>query len=204
MKNTISATTPVPLTKQELRQKMLQKRLLQDKDLAAKQAEIIANLLLTEKCWQDAKSIAMYMPIRGEVETQKLLHAAWQHKKRVLLPRCHAHDKGHMDFVPCESLADFKLGAYNILEPAPHLKPCPKDKEYAPHIILVPGLAFDTKGARIGFGGGYYDRMLKQEWLKASIFMALAFDWQIVPTVPAETFDIKMHALATKDGILWI
>ncbi len=204
MKNTISTATPVSLAKQELRQNMLQKRILQEKNLAAEQSEHIADIILAEKCWHNATRVAMYMPIRGEVNTQKLLHAAWKHKKTVLLPRCHAHKKGDMDFIPCKNITDLERGAYHILEPARHLKPYPKNKEHAPHIILVPGLAFDKKGARIGFGGGYYDQMLKQEWLNKSIFMALAFDWQIVPIIPAESFDIKMHALVTKDGILWI
>lgn len=88
-------------------------------------------------------------------------------------------------------------GAMGILEPVPAVCPCADGEEQA--LIIMPGVAFDRKGNRIGYGGGYYDRYLQRH--SAHITVAAAFEFQIFDEVPHEDTDIRPRMLVTEKGI---
>ncbi len=196
--------TTVEEEKKLLRKRMLKMRTAQNAVILQEQSAQAAEYLFREDCWKSAKNIALYMALQGELNTDSILHKAFAEHKKVFLPRC-LPVKGHMDFIPCTRREDLCQGAYGIMEPLPKCAPLLEKNEHnAPHIVLVPGIAFDTKGRRLGFGGGYYDRMLTQHWLNNSLIIGLAFSWQIVHAVPHEHWDKPMHGLITEEGSIWI
>lgn len=118
------------------------------------------------------------------------------------------HSKGRRLFAPClrgkkifpaalGRPCTLKKGAFGIFEPAPARPPHARTGLSA---VLVPGIAFDLKGNRLGFGGGYFDRFLKS-LPKKTKKIALAFSGQIVQAVPKEPHDIKMDHIITEKGV---
>lgn len=113
--------------------------------------------------------------------------------------------KPQMEFVPCQSLEDFSPQAYGILEPKSQLNALvpgiePFFSEQA--LILVPGLAFDKQGTRLGRGAGYYDNYLAQPALKNALFLAYSFSFAVFESLTKEAHDISMHALCTDKELL--
>ncbi len=106
--------------------------------------------------YQAAELIFAYMPTGSEVDICPLVEKAWDEGKQVAFPRCKA--QGQLSWHCVESFDQLQEGAYHILEPTPELP------TMSPHdgvaLCLVPGVAFDVAGFRIGYGGGYYDRFL--------------------------------------------
>lgn len=160
--------------------------------------------LLASDVWRKAASVALYVAVRGEADATPLLEAARQSGKTALLPLCldeATGEPGLMRFVPCAGAHALRIGAYGIPEPVCASLPVtdpPAD------IILVPGVAFDTKGMRLGQGGGYYDRLLARPEYAKSLRIGYAYAFQIVDAVPARAWDVPMHALCTEEGLVWI
>lgn len=96
------------------------------------------------------------------------------------------------------SLDDLQRGPMNVWEPKPH---CPRIAIAALDIILVPGLAFTRDGLRLGRGGGYYDRLLANPACRAKR-IAIAFDLQIVDSIPVEPHDQRVHQIITESGLI--
>ena len=95
---------------------------------------------------------------------------------------------GEMTFWRLESLENVEIGTWNVREPLPH------QQIQSPPLIFAPGLAFDRAGGRLGTGGGWYDRVLG----RAQTVVGVGFDCQIVPHVPLEAHDKKMHFVASE------
>lgn len=110
-------------------------------------------LKLAEKT--GAETVFAYLSFAGEVETTFLIQELLNRGIKVAVPRCH-RDTHTMDAIPIESMGDLRKGAYGILEPQTGLSLLPEEID----MILVPALAFDKKGYRLGWGAGYYDRYL--------------------------------------------
>ena len=132
-----------------------------------------------------AHSIMLYSALPDEVQTQAFLEK-WHLKKQIILPTVVGDD-----IIPVEFGKDttFAVGDFNILEP--------QNEPYTGgfDLIVVPGVAFDRQGNRIGRGKGYYDRFLCQHLDVKRI--GICFDFQLVDEVPAEPFDIRMDEVIT-------
>lgn len=194
--------------RQILRVEMLtQRRSLSASQIHERSQKIQENVL-REPCWSRAQTVLLYVAVRGEVETSQLLDAAWQDGKRVLLPRCSC-EKGQMAFVACAGRHELALGSYGIPEPALH---CPDLAcvDIQADLLLIPGLAFDAAGHRLGHGNGYYDRFLAALAASAPVSapaprrVGLAYDFQCVPHIEAADWDIPMDALCTEEGFQWL
>lgn len=271
--------------------------------------------ILESSEWESARSVALYMAMPEETDTELLLRTAWEAGKHVQLPYCIPQKKGHMEFYACSGLHELQPGPFGILEPhlpaiaarqaqggdaAPengpeygksqhcrsqtvkmgpclvprkdlpaldpaiekalpsqggldlypgqdvgdspdaalsrpeHLKSpdvssvCPLSQiddgqppqtcrlpenddtgPFAlpappPDLIIVPGVAFDLSGHRLGMGGGYYDRLFaRPEYIRA-MRIGLAFGFQAVDYLPGEDWDRPVHALSTERELLWI
>ncbi len=118
-------------------------------------------------------------------------------------------ENGHVIYVPCvqgenimpvvlEKKCRMKKGCFSIPEPAV-AKAAPSLKKI--HVVIAPGLAFDTKGARLGFGAGYFDRFLKK-LPKKTVKIGLAYDFQLVKKLPKEKHDISMDYVVTDKRII--
>lgn len=154
---------------------------------------ILKNLVETP-AFKEANLVACYLDVRGEVGTGGVFDCCWAAGKDVCVP---AHD----DSVNGYSMAMIDAGTplvkgnMGIDEPVdPEWADC-----NAVDLFLVPGLAFGSRGGRVGYGGGYYDRLMKDT---GGTKAALAFDFQVHDEVPVETYDILVNMILTETRIL--
>ncbi len=191
------------ISKEAVRKDMLRRRKeqsLHDVELLSAKAQ---NILLSQKIWQEAQRVALYMPTQGEIQTQDLCSQAWGQGKKVFLPRCQQDKQGHMDFIACQNMQDLAVGKYGIVEPK-HDMVAPDQTTLQLDILLIPGVAFTPKGQRIGYGGGYYDRFLHILSEDKVLCVGFAFSWQIVDVLPTQEWDVPVQALISDEGILWV
>ncbi len=152
----------------------------------------LGKLLLNQDAIKEANTIAITLSNRPEVDTTFIIEQLWKMNKRVVVPKCTPEDRS-MKFYAIESFAQTERAYKNILEPIPKYTEL-VEKEHI-DTIVVPGVVFDPEGYRIGFGGGYYDRYLKDfEGTKIS----LAFNEQLVNRVPRASHDLPVHILITE------
>ncbi len=142
--------------------------------------------------FKKAKTISIYISRKNEVDTKEIIKKAFEMNKMICVPS--------MKNKPCMCLITEK---YNIHEHTPLLvdKNTKKVKPEDLDIIIVPGIAFDEKGRRIGSGKGYYDTFLSELKGKKPI-IALAFDFQIVDEIPSEPHDVHMDKIVTEKRII--
>ena len=144
--------------------------------------------------YRHAKALLAYAPIGSEIDITPLLRAALAAGKRVALPRSMANGVMHFHYVT--SLDLLVPGRFGIMEPAEECEP------YAPvpsSLCLVPGMVFDRRGYRIGYGGGYYDRFLRDFDGTA---VGVVYRDFLVPTLPHGRYDLAVAAIATEEGII--
>ena len=189
-------------SKEELRTVMRRKRVA----LAASERERVSRgackALMRSPEWGKATVVALYMAVRGEIDCGLLLRDAWEKGKKALLPLCSAAVPGEMRMVACSGPDRLRPGAFGIPEPV--AEEAPTEPESAPDIILVPGLAFDRQGNRLGMGGGYYDRLLARPVYAASLVVGFAYAFQIVDHLPAGKHDVPVGALCTDTSFMRI
>lgn len=160
--------------------------------------------ILAETVWKEAKTVGVYIPVRRETGTHQLAENAWDEGKDVLVPCTPPSLDGVMYFLPCLKGQPLMVNRYGIPEPAPETRPAPSDSNWIPEVIIVPGVAFDRKGRRIGSGGGYYDRLFAKPSFKDAVRIGIGYSFQVVSRdLPMDKWDAPLHALATEDGILW-
>ncbi|QWU17198.1 5-formyltetrahydrofolate cyclo-ligase [Paenibacillus sophorae] len=151
------------------------------------------------------KSLMVYVPFRSELDTRPLIEWCWANERKVILPRVHA-DTGELSLHRVESWNELAQGAYGIPEPA-ETSPA-IGEEAGPLVVFVPGLAFDARGGRLGYGRGYYDRLWARFRVSASgtpentVWIGLAYGAQVLPEVPMDVHDAYMDMLITEEGML--
>ncbi len=160
--------------------------------------------LSTSRLFLNSRRIAFYLPNDGEVDLQPLLELAWQLHKDCYLPVLGQPNTRQLWFLPYTPATGLYLNRYGIPEPrhARHqrgLKPISLD------LILLPLVAFDSLGNRLGMGGGFYDRTLaslvqRHSWSKPRL-VGTAYDFQRVEHLDAHDWDVPLHAVATESGI---
>lgn len=147
---------------------------------------------LSEKAYfKDAKHIACYFSVAGEVLTNGLIRKAISLKKKVYLPRVDNKKKIIDLYQVCNLAKDLKKGAFGIKEPI--IGRCLKKDPAGIDLIIVPGVAFDFCGGRLGRGGGYYDKLLKRT--KNAKKIGIAFKEQIVKKIPMSSKDSKVDEI---------
>ena len=167
---------------------------IREKKRAMTEAQIVeasarlGALFAASEAYQKAGSIYGYLPYNQEVRTVPMLERAIRDGKRVAVPKCYGDE---MRFIWMEDLSRVEKGYAGIPEP---IEDGPvADDETA--LVLMPGLAFDPQGHRIGYGGGFYDRFLADE--PGHPTLALCYDFQMLPELETEEFDIPV------DSVLW-
>jgi len=140
---------------------------------------------------------ALYSPLAGEVPTERIRHAYLAAGARLYYPR--VTGRGTLAFYPHREGDGWETGPYGILEPSNPAGVEPRQSGW--DIIVLPGLAFDRRGNRLGRGFGYYDRFL--EGVPESVpRVGLAWTSQRVPEVPVDAWDVAVHALVTEEGVI--
>ena len=151
--------------------------------------EIASRFLCTNE-YMKAKTLLTYVSRDTEVDTIRIIHAAFANKKQVAVPKCEG--KGIMNFYLIDSMDDLKEGYAGILEP--DVSKCKILEDFSGSVCIVPGLSFDPEGYRLGFGGGYYDRFLSTyEGVSAGLCYGSFIKWEL----PRETFDTAVALLVT-------
>lgn len=181
--------------KKKIRRDVSNKRLKHPKTQIKKQSQIITNTLQKHKIFQNAQKILLYIPIKNEVDTLELIHKNLR-KKEIHLPR--VKDEQKISIHKITSFEDLETGSYGIPEPKEN---CESIRISQLDLIIVPGVAFDVKGMRIGFGKGYYDRLLKNLKTKK---LALAYEFQIKDSLPADPHDQKIDIIITEERTITI
>jgi len=181
-------------TKAELRKEFLKKRDALDPALRARTSSLIRQRIIQHPKWRAAGTILFYVSFGSEVETHTLLQEALRFKKRVVVP---LHDAVSKE-TPLSELTRFsELGASHrgVLQVMPEFRRTANPATI--ELALIPGIVFDRQGGRIGFGGGYFDRLLPK--MPKAFRMGVAFCAQVVPApLPLESFDARMQSLVTE------
>lgn len=154
--------------------------------------------LLASDAWRRAAAVGLYQALPEEAPTAMLLENAWQTGKTVFLPKITDKTAGEMEFMACAGLRELRPGPFGLLEPAGGAAARSVD------LLVLPGLAFDRKGWRLGYGGGYYDRFLARRKGFAPLLAGLCQDCQILDSLPHAAFDMPVNGLCTESGLLWI
>lgn len=150
----------------------------------------LCQVMMLEPIWLKAQSILFFAPLPDEPDVTSLLDDALVRGKQVHLPR---HDASADHYTSCRitTSADLTKGRFGILEPGPH---CPAYSLNQLDFILVPGVAFDLTGRRLGRGKGYYDRLLAEV---RGHKCGVCFQAQIVPSVPVQLHDVRVNSILT-------
>lgn len=173
------------MTKQELRQFIrAQKRQYTAAQLTAL-SEKICNRVLASAWWQEAGTLLLYYPLADEVDVRPMIKEAYESGRKILLPVVKGEE---LELHLYEGESSLSEGAFGIMEPTGHLFP----EELYPQIQLaiVPGMAFDRSGHRLGRGKGYYDRLLPK--LVKTKFVGICFPFQLLEEVPADAHDVPV------------
>lgn len=183
------------MPKRALRSELLSRRAALPESFRISAGLAAQQLLLSLDLFSRATTVALYAPVRGEVATDLLFQAALAGGKQVLLPRV-AGDM--LRFSAATSQGLLVRGPFGIPQPPEESQETPLE---AADLIVVPGVAFDRHGHRLGFGKGYYDRCLSA--LGSPIpRIGLCYDFQLVPLLPAEGHDVRMHLIVTERQVL--
>ena len=158
--------------------------------MASRSAQAVA-LLRTQRVWRSASSVLFYAPMPGELNVWPLLLEAISEGKRVFLPRFQAAQSAYGIGEVRNPGTDLKVGRFGIREP---VAACLGVVVNELDLILVPGVAFDLHGRRLGRGKGYYDRLLGSV---RGITCGVGFDEQIVSEVPVEPHDVRLNCILT-------
>jgi len=178
--------------KQDIRRRVRARRdALPALERAAKSRRIHA--LLLEFLGPGVHRAGLYAAIGSEVETRPIFVGLRARGIEVCFPRCR-RDTLCLDFVPVVELDDLEPGHFGIPEPAGTAVPLD-----TLDVLIIPGVAFDPTGGRIGYGGGYYDSTLDRY---RGTVIGIAFADQVVGAVPRETHDRTVDAVLTEEGVL--
>lgn len=140
-----------------------------------------------------AKSFAGYYAVRGEVDVLPIFNHMARYSKQMALPRIAGEYLTFHSWRPGEALQDGPLG----------IKVPLGTQHFIPEVVLVPLLAFDARGYRLGYGGGYYDRSMAalRNIGVSPLFIGVAYSDQEVPEIPAELHDQKLDGILTEKGV---
>jgi 5-formyltetrahydrofolate cyclo-ligase len=155
-----------------------------------KSRQILRNLAETS-LWREAEQILTYVSLPGEVSTRELILKAWSEGKETLVPKVTPEG---LVFSVLTSFDELEEGCFHVPEP---LKVIPASAKRA--LMILPGLAFDLKGNRLGYGGGYYDRLLSGA---TGMKTGVGYDCQIFDAIPCESHHIRVDYVVTETRVV--
>ena len=171
------------MDKQELRKKIRQQKKAMTEEMILSASADLARQFYDTAAYQNAKTIYGYLPYNQEVRTVPILQKALLDGKHVAVPKVYGDE---MRFIYLTDLSQVAPSSMGIPEPVED-GPVAEDKTA---LVLMPGIAFDVKGNRMGYGGGFYDKFLAQEPEHPTV--ALCYTFQMVDDIPTEEYDIPV------------
>jgi len=191
------------MTKDEIRVHQKQIRDHQTEQVRMTNSHEIHHRLFHTQVYQECKAIFTYVSFRSEVDTKDIIKRAFLDQKKVMVPKVESQT---MDFYEIKSLEELTPNKMGILEPRGDFNTCYRpltlELDQSEKLMLLPGLAFDLSGNRIGYGGGYYDRYLSQYKETNFYKVALAYDFQVMEQVVSQEYDIKADLILTPSSYI--
>ena len=182
--------------KRTIRKQMMELRASMAATTRRRTEAMLAARLTGTVMWKKSICVLLFNSTFREVSTRSLIEIALASKKKLYLPRINGKD---MEFFLVNSVDELELGSFGITEPVSNVSfPAHFDGETC--LCVVPALACDHEGYRLGFGGGYYDRYLSRRKLKT---VTIIFDDCIVSSLPHDEHDIKIDAVLTERGFVY-
>lgn len=182
-------------TKKQIRSEILKKRRALSREKQEQMARSCTKRLIEQEAFQTARTVLIYMSYNGEMMTDYIIDEARRQGKIVAAPTVLEKE---MEFFTFSSKKELVLDKHGILEPIPNEQTKIKEEKA---LIIMPGVAFDEKKNRVGYGGGFYDRYLeKHQNLKK---IAIAYEFQIVDFVPTDEFDKRPDCIITEDRVIF-
>ena len=182
------------LKKTEIRKTLLKQRRVLSASKKTQYELQMLNFMRTWDVFKEACIIHIFLSKADEPETSQIIELAWKSGKQIGVP-CVLPDTLELFHSQLTSFEDLRPGALDVLEPSPEQRTTLIPESF--DLVIVPGVAFDRQGGRLGYGKGYYDRFLDQS---LAFRLALAFDFQILKTVPTEMYDVPMDGILTENG----
>ena len=178
--------------KKEIRKQLKMERENMKPEKVAELSQKICKHILSSDAFQGAQWIFAYYPLENEADVKTVAQAAWSCGKKVAFPKVFGDD---MQYYQVDSFEEFEPGAFGVMEPPENHLADPVGEV----LVLVPGVAFDRQGNRMGFGRGYYDRYLafRPDYHR----MGIAYSCQVLEEIPVEETDIPQEMVATEQGI---
>lgn len=153
----------------------------------------IGERISTLEAYRDAQGVAVYWPLETEVDLRPFIALALESGRKVFLPRVNDAEK-RLEFASFDGKAESLVnGPFGLLEPQSHEVPISDI-----NLIIVPGLAFDMHGHRLGYGAGYYDRSLKSSGAATA---GVAFDIQTIDILPIAEHDVAVDIVVTESRV---
>ena len=158
------------------------------------QNDIIYQKFIGLKEYKQAETIFIYASFGSEVETKKIIEKIISDRKNAVIPKCDTKGRTMRAFM-IKDLTQLRKGAYGIKEPCESCKEVSKEQI---DLAVVPGICFDLKGNRLGYGGGYYDKFLADF---KGFSVGLAYNECIADEVPAEEHDCKLDLIISANEV---
>lgn len=165
-----------------------QKRALTDQQIEQASNRLV-EMFLASSYYKNARTVYGYLPYNQEVRTTEILAQALRDGKRVAVPKIYGDE---MRFIYLDDLSNVEKGYSGIPEPVAD----EPEGDDPTALVLMPGLAFDREGHRVGYGGGFYDKFLAKEPDHPTI--ALCYDFQMLPHIDTDAYDVPV------DCVLWV
>lgn len=181
-------------------QKQMVRNLITEKKKALIETEIeeiskiVTEKILADDCYRKADTVLSFISINQEIRTEELIRQSWKDGKKVAVPKVLAGKR--MEFVYIDTFYNIDAGYCNIPEP---LSGPMFEGESA--LVIMPGLAFDKKGGRIGYGGGFYDSYFIRHSGPGFFKVAPAYEFQVFDSLETEDHDIPCDMIVTAGGI---
>ncbi len=172
-----------------------------NKNIRREMSMKIQDIICQSDIYKAANLVFAYVSVRSEVETHSLIDRALNDGKRVVVPLCNTQTHT-MDMYEIKNRDQLETGAYDICEPKAVLIASGDVQKVMPaeiDLAIVPGVVFDKRGMRIGYGGGYYDRFLKDF---EGVSVGFAFSQCVTDVLPTEEFDCGVDIIVCPEGMI--
>lgn len=180
------------MNKQILRSEIKEKRNALLIDFVREKSKKTEENIIKSELYKNSKVIALYMSIKNEVDLSGLIKKAFNDKKRVLVPVTEGEDIYFCEIFPDSEVLE---ESFKILVPKKKIRV----EKNTPDLCFVPGIVFDKKGARIGWGRGYYDKLLENTSFDK---VGVCYDFQVMEKIETQGHDIKMDYLITESELI--
>lgn len=190
------------MTKSIIRDRMKERRNNLSNTEIILYSKSIQDQLFSLELYKKNSCIFSFVSFGSEVNTHEIIRKAWEEQKKVYAPRVEGRN---MDFYRIEDFDHFIKSKFGVLEPVKEeekrFQGLKTETELL--LLLLPGLAFDHSGNRIGYGAGYYDRYLNEHGKDLFYKIAIAYDFQVMDQVEAEEHDVKADMILTPTRMIF-